>query len=184
MKILFPFAAMLSLFLLFSCEEKGKNDPEACNGNTRREIKLLTDAAALQIDTAATLITIEDFGNISVPEVDRETGRQTIEFKRYTIRATVDKLKRERDGDFHIRLTDGTNFLITEAANPGCVYASSSPFVNDFTRVRDFISANENSLEGKEITVTGIAFIDIDHHYKRKQGKNNMELHPILDIHF
>lgn len=172
------------VLLCISCEEKGKHDPEACSGNTRREIKLLTDANALFVDSVPDTITIVEFNAIVRPEVDRETGRQAVEYRRYTIRAKVDKLKRERDGDFHIRLSDGEHYLITEAVNPGCVYASGSAFLEDFKRVRDFIAANESSLEGKEVTITGIAFVDIDHHYKRKESENNMELHPVLDISF
>lgn len=183
MKLPVFFFIFLFLFCI-SCEEKGKNDPEACNGNTRREIKTLTDANAIFVDTIATPISLADLGAIPVPEVNRETGRLALEYKRYTVRATVDKLERERDGDYHIRLTDGSNYLITEAANPGCVYAQSSAYLAEFKQVRDFISANEKNLEGKEITITGIAFVDIDHHYSRKQAKNNMELHPILEIGF
>jgi hypothetical protein len=45
-----------------------------------------------------------------------------------------------------------------------------------------FIENNE--LEGQYIYVTGVAFVDIDHHYARKQADNNLELHPVFNIHF
>lgn len=34
------------------------------------------------------------------------------------------------------------------------------------------------------IGLIGVAFVDIDHHYARKQADNNLELHPVFDIHF
>lgn len=174
---------LLLLFplLFFSCK-KGKHNEEACNGDTRREVKLLTDVLAASLDTTAETISLAQIGDLPVPEVKSETGRQTVELKVYTVRATVDKVKVERDGDYHIRLKDGDNYLITECPNPGCVYAEGSPYVNVFRQVREFIEAND--LEGKEVSITGVAFVDIDHHYKRKQAKNNIELHPILRIGF
>ena len=36
-----------------ACKKKGKRNPEACNGNTRREVKLMIDPAASSVDTAA-----------------------------------------------------------------------------------------------------------------------------------
>lgn len=57
-------------------------------------------------------------------------------------------------------------------------------FLDKYIKVIEFIKQNEDNLEGKSITITGVAFIDIDHYYKRNQAENNMELHPILDIKF
>lgn len=168
-------------FSVFSCN-KGKLNPKACNGDTRRAVKILTDEAANNVDLNPTLITIAELGNIPVPEVKSETPRQSVELKTYTVTAKVDKVKKEWDGDYHVRLTDGTNYLITEAANPGCSYAKESSFYSSYVTVQNFIKNND--LEGKYVTITGVAFVDIDHHYKRKQAKNNMELHPILNISF
>lgn len=169
------------LLLFFSCK-KGKNNEEACNGDTRRQVKLLTDAPAAALDTAVIPTTIAALNDLSVPEVKNETERQPEEMKVYSVRAVVDKVKKERDGDYHIRLQSGEEYLITECPNPGCTYAEGSAYVETFRRVREFIDAN--NLEGKEVTITGVAFVDIDHHYKRKQAKNNIELHPILSISF
>ena len=94
----------------------------------------------------------------------------------------VDKQSKKWDGDYHLRLKSGSDYMIVEAANPGCDYAASSPYLSTFEKVYQFIE--DNDLEGKEVYVTGVAFADIDHGYKRKQAKNNLELHPILDIHF
>jgi hypothetical protein len=169
--------------ILFSCKKKGKKNPEACNGKGRREVKLLTDEAAAGLDTSASFTTIGALGEISVPgKVKGETGRLDLEKKTYTVKCIVDKVAKERDGDYHLRLKDGDNYLIAEAANPGCDYAASSTYHAAFETAYNFIK--ENDLEGKTVYVTGVAFVDIDHYYKRKQAKNNLELHPILKIHF
>lgn len=176
---------MVFLVVLISACHKGKNNPEACNGNTRRELKVAIDDKISLVNFTPVFSTIDSIGTISVPEVDKETPRQNVEMQVYTVRAKVDKLKKERDGDYHIRLIDNNeNYLICESANPGCSYAEQSNYLNQFKTVRDFIKVNEDHLEGQYVTITGIAFIDIDHHYARKQAKNNMELHPILEISF
>ncbi|TND05068.1 MAG: hypothetical protein FD123_3688 [Bacteroidetes bacterium] len=176
------FFLVAAFAFLFSCH-KGKNNPESCNGDNRREVKLMTDVLAPEIDTAAIFTTIDSLGGIPVPEVKGETGRLDLEKKVFTVRCRVDEIKKCRDGDYHLRLISGEDsYLITEAPNPGCDYAQQSAWHNTFISVRNFIESND--LEGKTVTITGVAFVDIDHHYKRKQAKNNLELHPILKISF
>jgi hypothetical protein len=169
--------------LLSQCAKKGKNNPDACNGNTRREVKILIDAASSEIDTVPIVTTIVDMGLIEVPDdVDSDTKRLDIEKQVYTVTGTVDKIKRYRDGDYHIKLVDDNeNYIITEAANPGCTYVEESNFLQTFKDIEAFIEANDIE-EGQVITITGVAFVDIDHYYKRDQAANNMELHPILKI--
>lgn len=164
-----------------SCK-KGKNNSEACNGDTRRDVKLMNDVLAANVDTASVFTTIEDLGALDVPEVKSETERQAVEMKVYTVRCTVEEVDRKRDGDYHILLKSGDKYLIAEVPNPECDYASVSPFVNQFTAALDFVESND--LEGREVEITGVAFVDIDHHYSRKQADNNIELHPVLRIRF
>lgn len=166
---------------MISCN-KGKHNPEACNGDTRRELKVMIDSKAGEVNFVSDTTTITELGKLPVPEVKSETPRQAVEMQLYTVTAKVDKVKKERDGDYHIRLIEGENYLIAESANPGCSYAQRSAYLMFYREVRDFIEKNE--LEGKIVTITGVAFVDIDHHYKRKQAPNNMELHPIIAISF
>ncbi len=183
---MFKYLVFFILLLAFSCKKKGKNNPEACNGDTRREVKICTDQSSALIDTNAIVSSLKFLGDLIVPEeVKSETPRQTLELKTYTVTAKIDKLKKEWDGDYHLRLVDNDeNYLISESANPDCEYASTSRFLSQIKLVREFIKTNEKNLEGKTVTITGVAFVDIDHHYKRKQAKNNLELHPILKISF
>jgi hypothetical protein len=182
-RIIFLLLLLSVSFVIASCKKKGKKNSEACNGNTRREVKIMTDASATAVDTTAIFTTIENLGELEVPDVNDETKRQEMEKKTYTVKCVVDKLKKERDGDIHLRLKSGDSYLIAESANPDCDYAANSKYLDCFKKVRGFLKENED-LEGKEVYITGVAFVDIDHHYKRKQAKNNLELHPILSIHF
>lgn len=175
------FILLLLSFAVFSCK-KGKNNSEACNGDARREVKLMEDALTASIDTAAIFTTIEELGALDVPKVKGETDRQDVEMRVYTVRGVVEEVDRKRDGDYHILLKSGDKYLITEIPNPDCDYAAGSPYLSHFRTTLDFVEAND--LEGKEVEITGVAFVDIDHHYKRKQADNNIELHPILRIRF
>lgn len=169
------------MVLILSCH-KGKNNPNACNGNNRRELKLLTDDKVGSINFEADTITITEIGNLEVPKVKGETPRQNVELQLYTVIAKVDKASKESDGDYHIRLVENGNYLITEIPNPGCSHAEASNYLLYYENAKYFIEHNE--IEGKTVTITGVAFVDIDHHYKRKQAKNNIELHPIIAISF
>jgi hypothetical protein len=181
MKLL--YCIVLVFITVCSCKHKGKNNPNACNGDTRREVKLLTDSKAALVAPVTIYTTIDSLGAIAVPEVKSSTSRLTLEYQTYTVTAKVDKVKKELDGDYHIRLiSSANNYLICEVPNANCEYATKCNYLKEYTNVRNFVEGN--NLEGKIVTITGVAFVDIDHHYARKQAKNNIELHPILYIKF
>jgi hypothetical protein len=166
--------------------KKGKKNPSSCNGSsTKREVKLCIDDAASQIDTSVLVIGIEAIGALAAPEISGDDLRQDVEKVIYSTTAQVDKVKKHRDGDLKIKLTNGNEkYINCENPNPSCEYALGSVHYSPFKAVREWIQANEDDLEGKTITITGVGFIDIDHKYPRNAAANEMELHPILDIHF
>ena len=89
------------------------------------------------------------------------------------------------DGDWKIKLTNGEDkYINCEAPNIGCEYISVSRFLTECESVRNWIDANHKDLVGRTVTITGVAFIDIDHIYPRNAAENELELHPILDIEF
>lgn len=184
-KILLLLVAICSISVLSACK-KGKNNPESCNGSsTRRDIKILVDEEASQISTQSIVIGVEEIGNLNVPETDKKSVRQDVEKRLYTITAKVHKVSKHRDGDWKIKLTDGNDkFINCESPNMGCTYIKESSFYAEMQSVRNWIEANGDSLVGETVTVTGVAFIDIDHKYPRNAADNELELHPILDIHF
>ncbi|MDG1331554.1 MAG: hypothetical protein P8P74_04445 [Crocinitomicaceae bacterium] len=178
------FIALLSsIVFIQSCK---KNDPDSCNGkNTRREIKLAIDDAASEIDITPISISVEEIGQLSVDEVEKTSERQAIEKKVYTITAKVHKLSKHRDGDWKVKLTDEDDkYINCESPNPGCEFVGTSVFLNNIQSVREWIETNKDNLVGETVPITGVAFIDIDHKYPRNAADNELELHPILDIHF
>ena len=180
------YLLLLILAFSFSRCQKGKRNPDSCNGkNTRREVKLAIDDLASLINTTPIITTVDSIGSFSVPEIDKESTRQDVEKLVFSITAKVDKVKKHRDGDWKVKLTDGNDkYINCECPNPGCEYIVDSPFLTQIQAVRTWIDNNGDDLEGKTITITGIGFIDIDHRYPRNAAENEMELHPILDIHF
>ena len=170
---------------LLSCK-KGRNNPKSCNGtNTRREIKIVTDPLSDEIDVRPIITSVDSIGSIVVPEATKNTPRQEIEKKVFSITATVHKLSKHRDGDWKVKLTDGNDkYINCESPNLGCEYISGSIFLSEMEAVRDWIEVNKDDLVGKTVTITGVGFIDIDHKFPRNAADNEMELHPILDIHF
>lgn len=176
---------LLLTFSFFACN-KGKNNPNSCNGkSTRRSIKIAVDDNVAEIDTIPIDIDVASIGALEVTEADKDTPRQPIEKKVYRITAKVHKLSKHRDGDWKVKLTDGNDkYVNCESPNMGCEYIGPSPFFDEMSDVRSWIEAHKDELEGKTVTITGVAFIDIDHKYPRNAAENELELHPILNIHF
>ncbi len=169
---------------ILSCN-KGKNNPKACNGNTRREVKICTDDAALDIDTIPISISVDSIGSLNVPEVKKDDPRQDVEKKVFTITAKVHKVSQHWDGDWKVKLTDGNDkYINCEIPNPGCEYIPTSRFLSEIISTREWIEEHGDDLVGKIVTIKGVGFIDIDHVYPRNAAENEMELHPILEIHF
>ena len=186
MKILNAYIILgLSVIALIGCN-KGKNNPTSCNGSsTRRDIKLLIDDAASEIDTVHIFSNVNSLEGMDLIEAKKDTHRNDIEKKVFTVTANVKKLSKHRDGDYKVKLeSDDENYLNCEAPNVGCEFASASLFYEQFKVVREFIELNEDDIEGKTVTITGVGFIDIEHNYPRNAAANDFELHPILDIHF
>jgi hypothetical protein len=180
------YIILFGLPIIINSCAKGKNNEDSCNGkNTRREIKIATDANASEIDTIPIITTVSEIGNIDVPESDKNSARQNIEKNVYQITATVHKVSQHRDGDWKVKLTNGNDqFINCESPNLGCEHIGGSIFYAQMLESRGWIIANKGNLVGKTVTITGVAFIDIDHKYPRNAAKNELELHPILDIHF
>ena len=180
------YLLLLILAFSFSGCKKGKRNPDSCNGkNTRREVKLAIDDLASLINTTPIITTVDSIGSFSVPEIDKESTRQDVEKLVFSITAKVDKVKKHRDGDWKVKLTDGNDkFLNCEVPNLYCSYAEASPYYLQFYRVREWIELNKEDMEGKMVRITGVAFADIDHNYPRNAADNNIELHPILTIEF
>lgn len=174
-----------SLFLLSSCN-KGKNNPKSCNGkSTRRDVKICIDDLSSEIDTIPIVISVDSIGGLNVPEISGDDPRQDVEKKIFTITATVHKISKHRDGDWKVKLTNGNDqYINCESPNPGCEFIPTSRFLDQIIISREWIEQHKDEIEGKVVTITGVGFIDIDHIYPRNAAENEMELHPILEIHY
>ena len=180
------FMLFISLILVLPSCNKGKNNPNACNGSsTRRDVKLASDELASQIDTNQISIGVKEIGDLDVPEIDSDDGRQEVEKKVFTIRALVHKVSKHRDGDWKVKLTnENDHYINCEAPNPGCEYMVDSRFESEISEVRAWLDEHAEDLEGKVVEISGVGFIDIDHRYPRNAAENEMEIHPILRISF
>lgn len=148
-------------------------------------IKLVTDPSGEEIDTIPIISTIDSLGSLDLVETDSETERLDIEKFIFTVTGEVKKVSRHRDGDIKVKLVSETeNYLNCESPNIGCSFAGPSRFYDQMEAVREFLEQNEDSLVGMNLTVTGVAFIDISHPYPRNAAENNIELHPILDVKY
>ncbi|MCI5058949.1 MAG: hypothetical protein MRY83_22740 [Flavobacteriales bacterium] len=176
---------LLCLCLSFSCE-KGKNNPKSCNGkSTRRAVKLATDIAAKEIDSLTIFSNVDSLNDLDLPKVKSDDDRLDIEKNIFTLRAEVHKVSKHRDGDWKIKLTNGNDrYINCEAPNPGCEHAKDSRYFSQMETVRNWIDENNEDLEGRWVTLTGVAFVDIEHYHPRNAADNNIEIHPILDIHY
>jgi hypothetical protein len=183
--VLLVLSVLLLFGLSYSCK-KGKNNTESCNGSsTRRDIKLVIDDAAIEVDTIPIIATIDSLGSLDLPKAKKDLERQEIEKHVFTVSGTVKKVTKYRDGDYHIKLEDDDeNFLNCESPNFGCSYAPDSRFFEEFKVVREWIEENKDDLIGKTLTITGVAFIHFDHKYPRNAAPSEIALHPILDIKF
>ncbi len=184
MKIRFEIFFCLGVFLI-SCK-KGKNNPESCNDkSTRRDVKIATDAQVDEIDTVSIIADIDSLVEMEVPCVKRGTERQEIEKKVFRITGVVEKVDSHWDGDWKVRLqTKKGNYINCEAPNSNCRFIPESRFLPEIMVSRQWIIDRQDELEGKTVTIIGVAFLDIDHIFPRKAAPNEFEIHPILHIQF
>ena len=111
-----------------------------------------------------------------------------IEDKTYSVTCNITIKKAETDNDYHLVLSDGVHTMIGEIPDPTCAAAAASTHVNQYIAARNFINAhiatgNVFNVNIAPVVVYGVAFIDPPHG-QTGAAPNNLEIHPILDIHF
>jgi hypothetical protein len=166
-------------------EDKSAN----CGGVERWDVKVLTDLKAGLVDFNPNSITVGELVTLVTPKPSSKMERYAgIEDKTYKVVCKITVKKNEADADYHLVLSDGTHTFIGEVPNPVCATAATSLQVDNYIAVRNFIDnyipqSNNNNVNIPEVEVTGVAFIDPPHGQIGK-APNNIEFHPILDIHF
>ncbi len=170
-------------------EEEERQTDSACGGTERWSVKVMTDALASSVNYAPLQSTVAGLLAITTPFPDPYMIRQAgIESNTYQITCNITVKKEETDADCHLVLSDGTHTLIGEIPNAACSTAVSSAHAFQYAAARSFIDAhiamgNVNNVNIGQVTITGVAFIDPPHG-QTGAAPNNIELHPILDIHF
>ena len=168
-------------------EEEQSGSP--CGGTERWAEKVLTDALATTVNYTPTSSTVVNLVNLTTPFPNPNMNRQAgLEDITYQINCHITIKKSETDDDYHLVLSDGTHTLIGEIPNPVCSTAVTSPHHAQYLAARNFIDANiatgnVYNVNIGMVTVTGVAFVDPPHG-QTGAAPNNLELHPILDIHF
>ncbi len=181
--------AMLSIHSSYA-QSNSSNRQIACGGVERWSIKILTDNNVNIVNFTPVPTTIDSLIHIITPIPTSGTLRIAgIEDQVYKIRCHITVKKFESDNDYHLILRDNFNqTLIAEVPDPLCSSSASSAFVNQFISARTFVDTNIAfgniyNVNLPEVEVTGVSFIDIEHG-QTGSAPNQLELHPVLDIHF
>src|ERR1035437_3529910 len=196
--IWFASICLLSLCNIFDSKAQSKAEREeeenaqvdsACGGTERWAEKVLADALASTVNFTPVLSNVASLVALATPTPNPYMTRQAgVEDKVYQITCNITIKKSETDADYHLVLSDGTHTLIGEIPNPVCSTAVATAHVIQYTTARNFIDAhiasgNVSNVNIGMVTVTGVPFVDPPHG-QTGAAPNNLELHPILDIHF
>jgi hypothetical protein len=185
----FAAGAAMYLFLFLAGKEKitGSDDDNICGGADRWDVKVMIDPAADSIDDSSpdgiTIPTLHKIDTKKKFKYGENKPRMQVEKEVYTIRRCfITKILREDDNDLHLVLEDGKgNTMIAEAPDPECEDAKASDWVENFTKVRQFLLDHKSNYRHFRYKITGVAFVDKSHG-AGGAAPNSIELHPILDI--
>jgi hypothetical protein len=170
-------------------EEADRTGSANCGGVERWAVKVCDASDTNQINWTPVLKTVSQMVALTTPSPSTSMPRTgPIETTTYVTNCTITIKKAETDNDYHLVLYDGSKTMIGEIPDPACSGAASSARVKDFIAARNFIDAhiasgNVFSVNIAPVVVTGVGFVDPPHG-QTGAAANNMEIHPIIDIHF
>ena len=193
-KILIALTALLVIHTNLNAQIKNSEEETSdksvnCGGVERWAVKVLADAAVNTINFTPVNTTVNGMVSIVTPPPSTTMPRYAgVEDITYRLVCKITIKKNESDDDYHLVLSDGTHTFIGEIPNPLCAMASTTAFVDQYITCRNFVNtyipqANNNNVNIADVEVTGVAFVDPAHGQTGK-APNNIEFHPILDIHF
>lgn len=169
-----------------------KRSGGACNGVERWSVKTGTDADISQVKLdAPEHSTIESLVSKTEPTDKPADARDApVEVTVYELDATLVQVKEEPDQDYHLVITDNGKHMIAEIPDPACV-GSTSPVRAKISAARQYfdnnvtVSTSHWTTVNRHVRITGIGFFDLMHGTpQRGVAKNNIEIHPVLDIQF
>ena len=177
-RVVLPSAALARLAL--SAAAPLRTVQPRC-GVDRWSVKVMADPDAARIDTTIIESSIAALGALPIPEVVYPANGRIPphEFRVYQVRAVVEQIMTESDGDWHLVLRDpdatGAT-LIAEIPSPLC--AANTSDGARYVAVRD--SLRRVPRRGV-VVVEGVAFWDFIHN-QRGRARNGIELHPVLRL--
>ncbi|MBI3258064.1 MAG: hypothetical protein HYZ54_01060 [Ignavibacteriae bacterium] len=182
---------LIAVILLFSASYCSA---QYCPG-WRWKVKALADDEAKGIDfTKSRSITFEQLKKLDHVELNLGDWfmKRRIEEKHYVkITGKIIQWKVEpNDYDYHIVVSDGTNYIVCEIPNPECDGVKETGHVEDYKTARAFIRSLPNvEANGWHIvlpelgkfTLYGVIFHDFEHaaFFSMPHG---LEIHPVLRI--
>ena len=114
-----------------------ENKNVLCGGIERWAVKVLTDAAAAQVNYTPKLTTMDSLIHIPTNPSTIAPRMAGIEFQNYTITCKITIKKNEDDNDYHLVLGSGRETMVGEVPDPVCSAAASSVHVNEFIDSRN-----------------------------------------------
>ncbi len=187
---------ILFLSIIASAQEKpvkasdDQEEPKGvlCGGVERWAIKVLTDAAAAQVNYNPKLTTLDSLIHIPTTPNQNAPRMAGIEFQSYVFPCNITIKKNESDNDYHLVLKSGTETMIGEVPDPVCSAAASSAHVNEFIAARNWVNTHIGTgavanVNIAPVNITGVSFVDPPHG-QTGRAPNGMEIHPVLNIEF
>ena len=159
-----------------------------CGGVERWAVKVLVDAAAVQVNYTPLPTTIDSLIHIPTTPSTSAPRMAGKEFQSYLFTCNITIKKNEDDNDYHLVLKSGTETMIGEVPDPVCSAAASSVHVNEFISARNWVNAHigtgaVSNVNIAPVDVTGVSFVDVPHG-QTGAAPNQMEIHPILGLRF
>ena len=161
---------------------------------SRSDVKSLRDrdAGRIQLDTViqTTVTALNALRSQCGPATDHRVREE--EFRVYEVVGRVARVKRERDHDIHIGLSDPGDpreRIVVESDDPDFRGNAVSPYREKLAAARQMFddlvkqsgAGQLNDVRGTLVRVTGVGFFDVNH-LQIGRSRSCIELHPILAI--
>src|SRR5260370_30780391 len=158
-------------------EEGLPPNPHASTGSCGKErwsVKTGTDPDASKVNLSPTASTIGALSALTAPSsipLNARVAPTELQAVRLS-NVTLLQYKLENDSDYHLDISDGTNQMITEIPDPGCV-GSGSPFASSISAARAaFDKQHPNAggsftQSGETVTLRRVPFFDFMHRHTR-----------------
>ena len=161
---------------------------------SRSHVKSLRDrdAGRVQLDTViqTTVMALNAVRSQCGPATDHRVREE--EFRVYEVVGRVARVKRERDHDIHIVLSDPEDArerMVVESDDPDFRGNAVSPYREKLAAARqmfdDLVKQSGvrqlSDVGGTLVRVTGVGFFDVNH-FQIGRSRSCIELHPILAI--